>query len=114
MAYAEEALPGNADVFDMVRASKAREAYYAMRFIQCTACRCCMPCKFDVDVPRIVELYNDAIMFADDTIPRFQYNLELHHLTPCRSCGQCERACPRHYPLMELLKNASERFSIAE
>ncbi len=111
---AETATPGCADVFENVRASKARDAYYAARAVQCTSCRCCMPCPFDVDVPRIVELYNDAVMFSDDTIPRFLYNLEGHPKTPCRSCGLCEKSCPKRLPLMDVLEKAAQRFASGE
>ncbi len=109
---AQTSLPGCADMFEVLTADFAKDAYYSNRMIQCSACRCCMPCKFDVDVPRIVELYNDALMFGDARIPKFLYNLEGHAKAGCTKCALCEKRCPRSFPLVELMEKAEALFGV--
>jgi predicted aldo/keto reductase-like oxidoreductase len=70
-----------------------------------------MPCGFDVDAPRIAELYNDALMFRDARIPGFLYNLEGHANVPCKKCALCEKRCPRSFPLVDLMERAGELFA---
>lgn len=103
----EEAL----DAFALLWDNKVREAYYADRYFKCTSCRCCMPCPEGIDAPRIIELYNDSLMFADSDIPGLEYRLEGHDRVKCVSCGTCVNSCPKHYPITQLLGLASECFA---
>ena len=108
---ARKCIPGSADMFEVLAADFSKDAYYSNRMIQCSACRCCMPCGFDVDAPRIAELYNDALMFRDARIPGFLYNLEGHANVPCKKCALCEKRCPRSFPLVDLMERAGELFA---
>ena len=110
LPYADAIKPGDVDVMEILQATRVREAYYANRFIQCTACRCCMPCKQCMDVPRIAELYNDYIIFKDEKIPRFLFYLEGHDRRICIQCGQCTHNCPKHLPLGDLINDAVKIF----
>ena len=111
IAEALECRPEALDSFDLLWDNKVREAYYANRMFKCTTCRCCMPCPAGVDAPRIIELYHESMMFREDTIPKLYYQLEGHGRTACVQCGACEKNCPKHYPIMELLARAAQRFS---
>jgi len=86
--------------------NKARDAYFTLKPIPCTACRGCMPCPQDIDVPRIFELYNDAIIYSDNNIPRSLYRDEGHCIQDCNECGSCVKACGRHIPITDWLKKA--------
>ncbi len=110
-SYIESFQEGDADIWETLRASKIRDAYYASRTVQCTACRCCMPCPSGIDVPRILELYNDCVVYNDDRIPKFLYNLEGHQNKKCVQCDLCEKNCPKHFPLEAIIDKATETLS---
>ncbi len=80
--------------------------------IPCTACRYCVDgCPNQINIPRIFDMYNDAVMY--DT---FERNKAMYDRMPatgkdCAECGQCEDACPQHLTIMEYLKKVDEYFS---
>jgi predicted aldo/keto reductase-like oxidoreductase len=64
--------------------------------------------KIGIDAPRIVELYNDALLFSDDRLPKLLYRLEGHSDLDCLKCGKCTERCPKHLPLAEALCNCRD------
>jgi predicted aldo/keto reductase-like oxidoreductase len=72
-----------------------------------------MPCPNGVEIPRIFELYNDAIMYEDPRTPRYLYRgptglKEEKRADQCIECGECEEACPQEIPVAEWLKKVHE------
>ena len=67
-----------------------------------------MPCHLGIDVPRIFELYNDAIMYQDAETARALYKIEGHRLEDCDRCGACAAACGRQIPIVEWLDKARD------
>jgi hypothetical protein len=108
LALADSIEPERMTVSEELLINQVRDAYRNLRPIPCTACRICMPCPQDIDVPRIFELYNDAIMYGDTGTARSIYRLERHHLDNCNECGTCENACGRKLPLLDWLKKARQ------
>jgi predicted aldo/keto reductase-like oxidoreductase len=89
-----------------VNISRVRDAYLKLRPVPCTGCRSCLPCPLNIDVPRIIELWNEAVMFEDPTIPRALYHLEQHHIGNCTECGTCSERCGMNIAIPERLKEA--------
>ena len=106
VGLADSAEPDSLTVQELILISKVREAYHKLRPIPCTACRCCMPCPQGIDVPRIFELYNDAIVYRDIEIPRFIYGIEQHDVESCTECGSCVDTCPKKIAMLDYLKAA--------
>ncbi|MGB9887860.1 MAG: aldo/keto reductase [Moorellales bacterium] len=106
LAAAGEAEPGRLGVDKLLVMSQIRDIYRKLRPIQCPACRGCMPCPEDIEVPRIFELYNDAIIYDDAETAQYLYRIERHALERCTECGQCAQACPRHIPIPRWLEKA--------
>jgi len=98
-------------VREQVLVNRVRDAYRALKPINCTACRGCMPCPQDIDVPRIFELYNDAIMYDDVETARSIYRKEGHDIAGCNECGLCEDACGRNITICDWLKKARQLFN---
>jgi predicted aldo/keto reductase-like oxidoreductase len=105
---AGKALPDSFDVAEELVVSRAREAYFALKPIPCTACRGCMPsqglCPQGIDVPRVFEIYNDARMYGDTATPRSFFKSEHHDLDACNECGVC--ICGKNIALPDWLKKA--------
>jgi uncharacterized protein len=107
-AIADSALPDSFDVPEELVVAKAREAYFGLKPIPCTACRGCMPyqglCPRSIDVPRVFEIYNDACMYGDTAAARSLFKAEHHDLDACNECGVC--VCGKQIPIPDWLKKA--------
>jgi len=104
VALADSAEPDSLTVQELILINKVREAYHKLKPIPCTACRSCMPCPQGIDVPRIFELYNDAIMYRDIETPRFIYGIEQHDAGSCTECSSCVDTCPKKIAILDYLK----------
>ncbi|MGD9117272.1 MAG: 4Fe-4S dicluster domain-containing protein [Dehalococcoidia bacterium] len=88
---------------------RVRDAYRQLRPIPCTACRGCMPCPQGIDVPRLFELYNDAVIYGDMETARAIYRREGHNIADCTQCGVC--VCGREIPILEWLEKLSKAWA---
>jgi predicted aldo/keto reductase-like oxidoreductase len=108
IALAESAEPNSLTIAEQVLVSRVRDAYRKLKPIPCTTCRGCMPCPQGIDVPRIFELYNDAIMYNDIDKIRSMYNTEGHCIDKCNECGACVKACGKSIDIMDWLKKVED------
>jgi predicted aldo/keto reductase-like oxidoreductase len=108
VALADSAEPDSLTVQELVLISKVREAFRKLRPIPCPSCRACMPCPQGIDVPRIFELYNDAIIYNDAKTARSIYCIEQHSADRCNECGVCENTCAKRLAVMDWLKVVNE------
>ena len=67
-----------------------------------------MPCPQDIDVPRILELYNEAVMYGNADTARAVYQSEGHSLDECNECGSCVNACGRMIAILDWLDQARD------
>jgi predicted aldo/keto reductase-like oxidoreductase len=98
-ALADDAEAEALTVQEELTINRVRDAYHSLRAINCASCRPCMPCPQGIDVPRIFEIYNDAIMYNDVETAATIYRDEGHHGDCCVECGACEKTCSRSIPL---------------
>jgi hypothetical protein len=108
VTLADSAEPDSLTVQELVLISKAKEAYRKLRPIPCPSCRACMPCPQGIDVPRIFELYNDAIIYNDAETARSLYCGEQHRLDTCTECSACENTCAKRLAMLDWLKAARQ------
>ena len=82
--------------------------------IGCTACRYCTDgCPRKISIPDIFRAVNTMTLYKDEFRPKAFYNGLLSQgygkASDCIACGQCESVCPQHLPVINLLKDASNR-----
>lgn len=86
-------------------------------FIPCTKCNYCQDCPKGIHIPEVFEQYNEAA--AKD----FHYiwgslSQNYKKLTPsakeCIACGLCEKSCPQHLKIINLLKEVENKFDYLE
>jgi len=106
IALADAVEPDSLTVPEEVLVGRVRDAYRRLRPVPCTACRGCMPCPLGIDVPRIFELYNDAVMYDDIEIARSLYRIERHDIDSCNECGACAATCGLKIPITDHLREA--------
>jgi predicted aldo/keto reductase-like oxidoreductase len=113
VASADLSGPGTLTADDLALIDRVREVYRASSPIPCTGCRYCMPCLNGVEIPRIFEIYNDAIMYDDPSTARFFYRgpnglKEEQRAEQCIECETCVETCPQNIQIPEWLKKAHE------
>jgi predicted aldo/keto reductase-like oxidoreductase len=113
VAVAERSGPGLLSVDELALIDKVREAYRGSSPIPCTACGYCMPCKNGVEIPRIFDAYNEAIVYGDVRMGQAFYQgqrpfglTKEQRADQCVECGECMEACPQEIPITDWLKKA--------
>lgn len=88
--------------------NEVKEAINAVVKAPCTGCGYCMPCPHGVDIPTCFRCYNAK--YADGWYKGLkEYFLctsmkkEVSAASACVGCGKCEKACPQHLPIRELM-----------
>ena len=79
----------------------------------CRRCNYCAPCSVGISIPDVFRAVNTMTLYNDVFRPKSFYNglINTGHgrASECIACGQCEGVCPQHLPIIELLKDASEK-----
>lgn len=75
----------------------------------CTGCQYCDHCPAGVPIPRLMDVYNLLLLHASreeiDTRMRVHWNgLSGADAAKCIACGQCEKACTQHLPIIQRLR----------
>lgn len=75
----------------------------------CTGCGYCLPCPAGVNIPKMMDAYNQMILLGGNQPEAIANRLKWHwNLTPdhagiCTQCGACEVACTQHLPIRDRL-----------
>jgi predicted aldo/keto reductase-like oxidoreductase len=108
---ANQARPNMLSPKELALFNNVREAYNKLIPIPCTGCGYCMPCPNGVQIPVILELYNDSMVYGDPTNAQFRYFSpvglkETERADKCAECSNCVTACPQGIQVPEWLKKA--------
>jgi len=111
VAVAERSRPGTLTADDLVLFDRVCEAYRGLSPLPCTNCGYCMPCPNGVEIPRIFQLYSEAMMYDEPRTARFFYRgpnglKEEQRADQCTECGECIDACPQEIDIPEWLQKA--------
>ncbi len=105
----------SADELDLYR--QVHDAYRSCSPIDCTNCRYCLPCPSGVDIPEVLGLYNEAIIYnGGPAAARFAYGWipEPQRAEACTQCQNCEELCPQHIAIPEWLEKIREFLAVGE
>lgn len=96
---------------------KAVEVINASIAIPCTGCSYCTDgCPKKIAIPKYFSLYNadKQELEGKGWTPQGEYYNRLTAVfgkaSDCIGCGQCERACPQHLPIIRHMKEVAEYF----
>lgn len=90
------------------------EVFKGMNLIACTACRYCTAgCPKKISIPDLFACMNTKNIYRDWNAD--YYYSEVHtknggKASECIKCGKCEKACPQHLPIRDLLQGVAKEF----
>ena len=94
-----------------------RRAQFALEksdSIKCTGCHYCTGgCPMQIPIPEIFSACNEEIVYGNHAKGQKMYDKAIANggkASDCIKCMQCERACPQHLPITELLEKAVTMF----
>ncbi len=101
------------DAREMAAIEKVRGVFRSMGLIPCTACRYCVAgCPRHILIPELFGAINAKTAY-NDWNSDWYYTAHTQNngkASDCIQCGQCEKACPQHLKIRELLKSVAKEF----
>ena len=92
---------------------KVKDLLKTPGLIPCTACHYCTEsCPQQIKIPDLFQNYNNNILFPSWN-SRMYYDINTRgagKASDCIKCGKCEKACPQHLKIRELLEKVADEF----
>lgn len=93
---------------------KVQEIIRSMNLIPCTACRYCVDgCPQKISIPDLFAIMNTKQIYHDwnaDYYYNQVYTKQGGKASDCVRCGKCEKACPQHLHIRDLLADVATEF----
>lgn len=90
-----------------------QEVFNGLHLIPCTACRYCTDgCPQHIAVPDLFATMNSKKLYKDWNAD-YYYGMHTgpgRRASDCLKCGKCEKACPQHLPIRQLLEEVAKEF----
>ncbi len=96
--------------------AKVAEVYRGLDVIPCTACHYCVEenhCPKDIRIPDLFACMNSKKVFNNWNMDYYYHNVltvENGAASDCVKCGKCEKVCPQHLPIRNLLEDVAKQF----
>jgi len=115
LAIAGDALSGSLSDAETKLVEEVASEFRKIMKVGCTGCQYCMPCPAGVNIPGSFDWYNSRHVFEDKRAKLF-YTFQNGGITrsgtslasQCIECGKCEKKCPQHLAIPELLKEVAD------
>ena len=116
-----EQLKENIAIFETRKPLTEKEASALMRVtdamiekasLPCTSCRYCTDhCPMELDIPRIIELYNEYTMTGGGFIAPMVIGTMPENKRPaaCIGCQSCEAVCPQQIKIADMMKDFTSK-----
>ena len=100
---------------ELAAVRRVQEIFQSMNLIPCTSCRYCVAgCPKQISIPDLFAVMNTKQIYHDWNAD-YYYNV-VHtgggkgKASECVKCGRCEKACPQHLQIRELLETVANEF----
>ncbi len=111
LSYMKDFVPFSKDEYAAV--FKVSHILKSMGGIACTGCRYCEDgCPKKIKIPDLFACFNAKKQF-NDWNSDYYYGVHTKSngkASECLQCGQCQRICPQHLPIIEYLKDVAITF----
>lgn len=99
---------------EMEAVHKVADIFQQKHAIACTACHYCTAgCPKQISIPDLFACMNAKKVFNDCNANYYYSNAYTVHngkASDCIKCGKCEKACPQHLPIRDLLEDVAKEF----
>ena len=103
---------------EMEAVAQVRKIFREMNLIPCTACRYCTPgCPKHISIPDLFACMNAKKQYQNRNADYYYHNVHTSQkgkASDCIKCGKCEKACPQHLPIRDLLEAVAAEFEKKE
>lgn len=93
---------------------EVRRILTALHTIPCTACRyCTSDCPAHISIPDLFACLNAKNVTHDWNAAYYYHEVYTKaggRASDCRACGKCEKVCPQHLPVRDLLREVAREF----
>ncbi|MEY8394266.1 aldo/keto reductase [Lachnospiraceae bacterium 45-P1] len=90
--------------------AKAKEIFDKMALVNCTKCAYCMPCPFGLNIPELFAAYNMTASHGMNPAKAAYGELSVK-ADACRACHHCEKECPQHIKISEMMPKVAKTFA---
>ena len=94
--------------------SKVQAIFKSMNLIPCTSCRYCVAgCPKQIAIPDLFAVMNTKQIYHDWNADYYYHNIQTssgRKASDCIRCGRCEKICPQHLPIRDLLVEVQKEF----
>ena len=115
LSFMTDFKPLNEEEMEAVR--KVQEIFRSKQLIPCTSCRYCIDgCPQHISIPDLFAAMN-AKQIHHDWNANYYYGIYTApggKASDCLKCGKCEKVCPQHLPIRELLEQVAAEFEKKE
>lgn len=91
--------------------------FRSMNLIPCTACRYCIAdCPKNISIPDLLACMNTKKIYHDWNADYYYHQVHTKQngkAADCIKCGKCEKACPQHLEIRNLLIDVANEFESA-
>lgn len=98
---------------ELAAVERVQEIFKSMNLIPCTACHYCTEgCPQHIAVPDLFATMNSKKLYKDWNAD-YYYGIHTgpgRRASDCLKCGKCEKACPQHLPIRQLLEEVAKEF----
>lgn len=110
LLYADRSHVGMVTEEDRAVYAKAKEIFDKMALVNCTKCAYCMPCPFGLNIPELFAAYNMTASHGM-TPAKEAYGALSTKAEACRACHHCEKECPQHIKISEMMPKVAGVFA---
>lgn len=109
LTYASRSRIGMLSDKELDMFKEAKNVFDTQALVRCTKCAYCMPCPFGLDIPEIFESYNKSAAIEFEKAKEAYSKLEIK-ANQCKSCRHCEKECPQHIEISQVMKDVTKTF----
>lgn len=101
------------DMAELYAVKKIKEVFASADMIPCTACRYCTEeCPKNIAIPDIISCINSYKRYHS-WISEWYYSIYTKNAgkaSDCIKCGKCEKICPQHLHVRDILQDIAKQF----